>query len=157
MNLIMRGDPITIYGDGLQKRAFSCIQDSLPCFTKVIEFTPTFNGHAFNIGGILPITVLELANAVIAAMGEDPATYPIHHLADRPCEVKHAFSSYEKSVELLGYQESMGWRSGVTHMANWAKDEGPKEWVNLEPLEIVNEKTPKPWVELERAGDEVDR
>jgi UDP-glucose 4-epimerase len=143
MNKIMHGEPLEVYGDGEQTRAFSYIEDSLPCFLKVIEHADTLHKETFNIGGILPITVNDLAHVVCAEMGVP--NHKVVHYDDRPCEVKHAFTSYEKSVKLLGYKETIGWREGVRRMAAWAKDLGPQEWGTGDPLELVNEKTPIPW------------
>lgn len=145
MNLIMRGEPITIYGDGRQTRAFSYIGDSLPSFTKCAEQCEELHGEHINIGGIEAVSVLELAQTVIEAMGHNPASYPIEHLPDRPQEVKHAHCTFEKSQALLGYEERAGWRLGVHRMAEWAKQQGPQEWQNNDPLEIINDKTPEPW------------
>lgn len=140
MNKIMRGEPLIIYGDGEQKRAFSYIEDSLPCFTKVI--LEDFDKEIFNIGGIHPATVNELAQLVIEAMGHK--TWPIKHIEDRPCEVKYAWSTHEKSVKVLGYEEKIGYKDGIRRMAEWSKKFGPQEWIN-EPLTLVNDKTPITW------------
>ena len=146
MNRIMRKEPLFIYGNGLQTRAFSYILDSLPCFIKCIEDLRSVNGEIINIGGMHPITVAYLAATVKEAMGV-PNTYPVEFFPARPREVKYAFSTYEKSVRLLGYNEdTYGWENGVRRMALWAGKKGPQEWKNTDVLELVNEKTPKPWL-----------
>lgn len=145
MNRILRNEPLFIYGDGEQTRAFSYIDDSLPCFLRMIEQCATLHGNVVNIGGIHPITVNTLAKAVLAEMGA-PRDYPIDYFPSRPLEVKHAYPTYEKSVRLLSYAETIGWRDGVAYMAAWAKRRGPSEWQNNEPLEIVNSATPIPWL-----------
>lgn len=155
MNLIMRGEPITIYGDGRQTRAFSYIEDSLPSFLRCIESCQELHEERINIGGMQPISVLELAQTVIEAMGESPAAYPIEHLPDRPQEVKHAHSTFKKSQDLLGYKERTGWRVGVHRMADWAKQMGPQEWVNNSPIEIINDRLPAPWLALEQPTSQV--
>jgi len=149
MNLIMRGEPITIYGDGTQTRAFSYIHDSLPAFIEAIEHTEHVHGTAINVGGMRPITVNQLARTVIRAMGA-PSNYPIVHLPDRPCEVKHAHTTWKKSEGLLNYFEAIGWEEGIYRMAGWALRKGPQEWRNTDPLELVNDLTPTPWLEFER-------
>ncbi len=149
MNRIMRDEPLFIYGDGEQIRAFSAIEDSLPCFMQAIKDVGSYepSGQIVNVGGTIPITVNELAEHVKDCMGV-PWDYPTDYLPDRPCEVKNAFSTYDKSERLLGYTEKVGWRDGIRNMAEWAKEEGPQLWRNNERLEIINELTPKPWIEL---------
>lgn len=145
MNRILRDEPLFIYGDGKQMRAFSYIGDSLPCFVKVVEQCAEFNGETINVGGMQSVMINELAAEVLRTMGA-PADYARDHYEDRPLEVKHAFSTYEKSEKLLGYADTIGWREGVQRMAVWAQEQGPQPWVNNELLEIVNELTPKPWL-----------
>jgi len=140
MNRIMRNEPIYIYGDGEQTRAFSYIADSLDCYCKCIE--EVTDGHIINIGGIYHITINKLAEIVIEAMGEK--SWKIIHLKNRPREVKHAYCTYEKSVSLLGYEEKVGIWEGIYRMAHWAKRKGPQPWT-FEKLEIYNEKTPITW------------
>lgn len=146
MNRIMRKEPLVIYGDGLQKRAFSYIADSLPTFVKICENEspcPIGQGDIVNIGGIEETTILEMANAVKDAMGVPD--WPVVHVEDRPCEVKYAWSTYEKSVKKYGYTEVIGWRSGIQAMAEWAKRKGPQEWKDSDVLELGGEKLPVTW------------
>lgn len=145
MNRIMREEPLFIYGDGNQTRAFSYISDSMPSFMKAICNVEQFHGHAINIGGMENITVNQLADTVCASMGV-AKDYPREYLEDRPREVKHAYTTYEKSQQLLQYTERTGWKQGVFNMAGWAKQQGPKDWHTTDRLELINDKTPKPWV-----------
>jgi len=70
----------------------------------------------------------------------------VKHLPDRPREVKYAFSTWEKSAELLGYDEPFGMREGIRKMAEWAKTLGPQPWTE-ETLELPSEKAPSIWME----------
>lgn len=138
MNRIMRGEPLYIYGDGEQKRAFSYIDDSIPCYLKLLET----RNEIFNIGGIKKITINELAQLVIKEFGL--SDYPIIHLDDRPCEVKNAWCTFFKSVEHLDYSDKTSLKEGIHKMAEWAKQEGPQEWIE-EKLEIYSRSTPETW------------
>jgi len=145
MNRIMREEPLFIYGDGLQERAFSYIEDTIPAMVAAIENVESLHGQTFNVGGMQEITVNELAKKVKAAMGVDESYTTEYHI-DRPCEVKRAFSTYTKSVDQLGYREEYGWEQGLTRMAKWALERGMSAWHTERPLEIINAKTPKPWL-----------
>ena len=63
MNQIMQGKELTIFGDGLQTRAFSHIDDVAPIIAKAIERPDAYN-EIFNIGADTPYTVKELATIV---------------------------------------------------------------------------------------------
>lgn len=144
MNLIMRGEPITIFGDGEQRRAFSYIGDSLPSFLHAIANTEVLHGHAVNVGGKEHISLNELCAAVKQSMGVP--NYPVQYLPPRPLEVKHAWSTHAKSELLLDYSETIGWVEGIRRMAAWAKSQRAQEWKNSDPLELRADCTPSPWL-----------
>lgn len=141
-NRIMRYEPLYIYGDGEQRRSFSYIADSLPCYVKVTD-DPVARNQIFNIGGTVPITINQLAEAVIEEFSEYPRP-EIVHLPDRPCEVKDAWCTFDKSVRVLGFKEQIGWREGIHRMASWAKMQGPQDW-RYDHLPLLNEKAPITW------------
>jgi len=123
VNRAMRGEPLLIYGDGAQTRAFSYIEDSMPCYLAAVEGSSA-DGHVINIGGEIPVTLNEAAEAIQEAF---PGT-EIRRVPGRYGEVKHAFSSHEKARRLLGFEERIGWREGLRRMIEWAKIAGPWEW-----------------------------
>lgn len=141
MNRIMRGEPQYVYGDGQQMRAFSYIEDSLPCYMKCLGGA---DGMIINIGGKQPISVNDLHRRVCKAMDVAPEVYPTRHLPDRPHEVKMAWCTSEKSERVLGYEENVGIDKGIMRMARWAKTKGPQEW-SKEKLVLWNEKAPRIW------------
>jgi UDP-glucose 4-epimerase len=143
MNRIMRGEPLYVYGDGEQHRAFSYISDSLPSFLRACDLDPATDKQIINVGGKEEITVNRLVELVTAEFDAKPE---IKHLPDRPREVKLAFSTWEKSARLLGYDEPYGMREGIRRMAVWAKTLGPQDWTE-ETLELPSAKAPAIWME----------
>jgi len=144
MNKIMRDEPIYIYGDGLQMRSFSYIEDSLDCYIEAMK--DKCDGEIINIGGKIPLSINKLTELVCRTMGTDYDTYPIEHLPDRYSEVKVAYTTWKKSAELLGYKEDIGYEEGIRKMAKWARSMGPQEWTT-EKLELWNNKAPFWWNE----------
>src|SRR5580693_8705680 len=63
MNQIMQGQPMTIFGDGKQTRAFSYIDDVAPVIAASIGRTGSYN-EVFNVGADKPYSVSELAHVV---------------------------------------------------------------------------------------------
>ena len=141
MNRIMRNEPLYIYGDGEQIRAFSYIEDSLPCYVKCIE--NDINGEIINIGGMKPISINHLADLVCEAM-DVPKDYPRVYLPPRPREVKEAWCKWDKSVKNLRYEEKVGYEEGILRMAEWAKKKCPQEWTD-EKMPLENDKMPETW------------
>jgi len=153
MNRIMRGEPVHVYGDGEQQRAFSYIGDSLPAFVRAAELEPNLNGQAINVGGKRPITVNQLLAKVCSAFGAEPQ---VIHLPDRPREVKNAYCTWDKSERLLAYAERRTLDEAIQRMAEWAKALGPQPW-NREQLELPSEKAPATWSEGTGPDEDVTR
>jgi UDP-glucuronate decarboxylase len=66
-NFIMqaiKGEPITIYGDGLQTRSFCYVDDLIDVFVRLMESPDDFIGPV-NIGNPVEFTIKELAQMVI--------------------------------------------------------------------------------------------
>lgn len=131
MNQVMRGEPMTVFGDGLQTRAFSHVDDVAP----VIARSPLVagaRGETFNVGADRPCSVLELAREVASAFGVKPA---ISHLPARN-EVVHAFSSHEKARRVFGISPVIPLADGIRRMAAWARARGPIRPTTFESIEV---------------------
>ena len=131
MNQIMKGQPMTIYGDGLQQRAFTYISDVAPIIAKSIHEPRAYN-QLFNLGSDQPTTVQELAHVVADAMGVKPQ---IQHLPVRQ-EVKHAYSDHTRAKDIFGQDSFMSLTEGIRRMAAWAKKVGSRETQHFDNIEI---------------------
>jgi UDP-glucose 4-epimerase len=131
MNQVMRGEPMTIFGDGLQTRAFSHVDDVAPVIARA-PLVPAARQQVFNVGADKPYSVLELAREVAAAFGVEPA---ITHLAARN-EVVHAFASHEKVRSVFAPPEPVSLRDGIARMALWAKARGSFTPVTFGDIEV---------------------
>ncbi len=66
----LAGGPLVVHDDGRQVRCFAHVSDVVRAVLTLME-TPQAVGHVFNIGSDRPISILELAERVIAAV--DPS------------------------------------------------------------------------------------
>lgn len=131
MNQILSGQPLTIFGDGNQTRAFSYIDDVAPVIARSVLKREAF-GEVFNVGGDQPYTVNELAQIVSEAMEVKPQ---IVYLKPRN-EVVHAFSSHKKARHFFDVPEPAPLREGVTRMAEWVKQVGARKSKDFATIEI---------------------
>ena len=60
----LRGNPITIYGDGLQTRSFCYVDDQIDAFLLMMESASVITGP-MNLGNPREITMIELAQLII--------------------------------------------------------------------------------------------
>src|SRR5712692_4831885 len=65
MNQLLKGEPMTIFGDGEQERAFTHINDVAPVIAESINF-PEARNQIFNVGADVPFSVNSLAETVSA-------------------------------------------------------------------------------------------
>ena len=137
MNQVLQGLPMTVFGDGLQTRAFSYIQDVAPAMAESPEI-PGARNQAINIGADTPYNVLELAGQVAKAFGTE---CKIEHLPARN-EVVNAFSSHDKSQKLFGRRQPVSLDNGIRKMAEWVKSRGLAVPVKFEHIEILKNLPP---------------
>jgi UDP-glucose 4-epimerase len=140
MNQVMRGEPMTVFGDGLQTRAFSHVDDVAPVIARS-PLVPGASGQVFNIGADQPYTVLELAREVARAFEVEP---DIVHLPPRT-EVVHAFSSHERVRQVFEPPAPIALPAGIARMAEWARGRGPARPAEFGEIEVpIN--LPPSWI-----------
>jgi UDP-glucose 4-epimerase len=131
MNQLMQGQPMTVFGDGEQKRAFTYIGDIAPIIATA-ALTPSAFGEVFNVGADTPYTVNELATLVQEAMG---IRGEVRHLEARN-EVVFAFSDHSKVERIFGKRRETTLAEGLARMAPWAKATGARESSRFGNIEI---------------------
>jgi UDP-glucose 4-epimerase len=143
INLMLQGRQPIIYGDGSQKRCFSFIKDDIDCLVK-IGFQDNVVGEKINIGPDEEFTtIIDLAKIIAELLGFD--LKPIF-MPDRPQEVRLAACSADKARKLLGYKTKTSLREGLQEMIGHIRNRGPKKFKYHLPVEIINDKTPKTWI-----------
>lgn len=122
MYQIMNGMQPTIFGDGEQVRAFSYVDDSIIPFWNASQRDECID-EIINLGGIKEYTINEACHTLIKVTGTDlkPKYLEGRH------EAKHAWSTWEKSVELLDFDHKIDLEEGLTKMWEWAKTQPMRE------------------------------
>lgn len=131
MNQIMRGEPCTVFGDGLQRRAFTHVADVAPVIARAVHL-PAAYGQVFNLGADVPYTVLDLAERVQAALGRRTG---VKHLSARN-EVVNAYSSHAKVQRVFDYRAGVDLDEGIRRMTAWARQVGPRPQTPFGAIEI---------------------
>ncbi len=131
MNQIMQGEPMTIFGDGRQTRAFTYAGDIAPVIADA-PARPDAHGQVFNVGADTPYDVRVLAERVAAAMGVAP---DIRHLDARK-EVVDAYSSHDKVRAFFDVPPETSLDDGLARMAAWARATGARQSQPFGNIEI---------------------
>jgi UDP-glucose 4-epimerase len=128
----LNDQPMTIFGDGSQTRAFSLIDDSLSAFWNA-AILPEASKQIINIVGKTHTSIKEACEIVKKVIGGGTI---IHKEARH--EVKNAYVTWKKSVDILDYQEKFNIEEGVTLMWKWAKEQPKRNQFQWEKYELNN-------------------
>jgi len=142
MNQLLKGEPMTIFGDGTQLRAFTHISDVAPIIAESVEH-PSARNEVFNVGADQPYSVNELAHMVAEAMRK---TCKVRHLEPRN-EVKVAFSDHSKAEKVFGKRKKTSIQEGIRAMAEWVREHGARESSIFESIE-VEKNMPPSWADV---------
>lgn len=113
----LNGEDMTIFGDGEQTRAFSFIDDSLePLWNSAVK--EGASKEIINLGGIDEVSIKDASTILREIIGDGN----VIHLEPRH-EVKHSIPTYQKSVDILGFEHKTSIREGLTKMWEWAKNQ----------------------------------
>jgi len=144
MNQILRGEPLTLFGDGSQVRAFTYIDDVAPLIARSVDVAPARN-QIFNVGADTPYSINDLVLAVTEAMG---SKCEVVHLAPRN-EVRVAFSDHTKARKILEARSETSLQDGIRATAKWVKSHGARESNIFENIE-VSKNMPPSWARVTR-------
>jgi len=125
----MNGEPMTIFGDGMQKRAFSYVDDCLEPLWKTSQ-QDNCSKQIINLGGTVHYTINE-ANEILKNVIKGGETI----YKEQRHEVKNAVPTWQKSVDLLDYRDDTNLHNGLVKMWKWAEKQPNRErfvWENYE-------------------------
>lgn len=124
----LKGEPITVYGDGKQTRCFTYIDDMVKGTLTCMDHK--YNNEVFNIGKDQVMSINELAEKIKQL---SHSTSPITHI---PYEIAYG-TGYEdtpnripdihKSNKLLGFYPAIDMDEGLRKTIAWYKAEREKE------------------------------
>ena len=106
----LRGEPITIYGEGQQTRSFCYVDDLVEGFLRLMDTPPGFTGPV-NLGNPGEFTIRQLAEQVIALTGSASKLEFKQLPADDPMQRKPDISI---ATEKLGWQPQVALNEGLT-------------------------------------------
>ena len=117
----MNGEPMTIFGDGNQTRAFSYIDDSLEPLWKSAILSEA-SKQIINLGGIEEYSINHANEILREVIGNGKVVYK-----EARHEVKHSIPTYQKSVDILGFEHKTSLKEGLTNMWEWAQQQPKRD------------------------------
>ena len=128
----INNQPILVYGDGEQTRAFSDIKYYMKPFDRLLD---AHDGEIFNIGADKYFTINEAAETVKRVATKYGYNAIIEH-AEARHEVKHAYCNHKKAKTLLEFKDGTELEPLIDSMFGWAVKQ-PNRKVKDMPYEVT--------------------
>lgn len=114
---ILSGQPPIIYGDGLQTRDFSYVEDIADAIPRIYEVTAT-RGKVVNLASGKEITIKALIETIVQLLGYSGE---ITYEKTRPGDVRRHRGDITLARELIGYSPMTDYVTGLTKTIVWYK------------------------------------
>jgi UDP-glucose 4-epimerase len=111
---LLRGEPLTVYGDGAQSRDFVNVVDVADANFRAA--TAARASGAFNVGSGRSMTILQLIECLARATGRQPL---VQHAPPRPGEVLHSRADISAATAALGFRPRVDFEEGLREYWAW--------------------------------------
>ena len=111
----LRGEPLTIHGDGQQWRQYVHVHDVAAAHKAVIDNWNSSENATFNLVGQGKVTIQDIADAVVKAVPGTTIEYGEARKGD--IEVKQVSSSHAEAG--LGWKAKIGLEEGIAATVEW--------------------------------------
>jgi nucleoside-diphosphate-sugar epimerase len=116
INLAMYGEPLTIYGDGEQRRDYLWVQDAADAVWRARNLEA---GTIVNIATETSYSINDIAEVIIRACGSKGMKVHTITKEHRPAEVQELNGSYRKLNKLVGWKPVVNLEDGINKCVNW--------------------------------------
>jgi UDP-glucose 4-epimerase len=113
----LRGQPITVYGDGEQTRDFTFIGDAVEA--NVAGAARGVPGRVYNIGGGSRVSVNHVLDMIARVTGRNPV---IVSEPDQKGEMRHTYAETWLARMDLGFMPTVGLEEGLAAEYRWLSD-----------------------------------
>jgi nucleoside-diphosphate-sugar epimerase len=118
MTSAIRGETCTVFGDGSQSRDFTYVENVVSANLAALV-AEGLQGQAANVACGVASSIMDLVDAISAALGEPVAT---QFAPARTADVPHSLADCTAARRLLGYQPSVMFKEGVGRTLAWYRD-----------------------------------
>jgi len=117
----LAGDPLPVYGDGMQVRNWLYVEDCCDAIDAVLERGEP--GQVYNVGGPDELSNLEVLRRILALTDRDESL--IEFITDRPGHDRR-YSLSAARLEALGWKAAVPFDDGIERTVGWYREN--EEW-----------------------------
>ena len=114
MRACAEGRPPVVFGDGLQTRDFTHVDDVVRANLSAAVAPASACGRAYNIGAAGSTSVIDLARTIARVWGRSDV---VEHAAPRAGDVRHAQADVSLAARELGYEAQVPLAEGIPRLA----------------------------------------
>jgi UDP-glucose 4-epimerase len=129
---VMDGETISLFGDGLQLRDFTFVDDAVEAFL-LAGMNDAANGQVFNVGAIEPVSLRELADLLIEASGTghyEMVPFPPERKA---IDIGSIYVDDRKIRRVLKWRPRVDMREGLARTIEFYRANRAHYWATPEP------------------------
>ncbi len=120
----LRGEPITVHGDGGQTRCFTYVSDTV-AGTILAGRRSEALGHVFNIGNDREISIFELAERVRAGLRSPSEIVLVPYESYYPQgfqDTRRRVPDVSRARDVLGFRTTVGFDEGLERTLDWCRE-----------------------------------
>jgi len=125
---VLNNMPPVIFGDGLQTRDYTYIEDAVKAFDLILNYESRL--EPINIGSGKELSIIDLANSIIDLCGKKGEIKPVH-VEPRIGEVIKLIADATKAKKILGWEPKYDLKEGLRAFVQWYKKYGQEEIIKL--------------------------
>jgi len=113
----LAGDPLPVYGDGMQVRNWLFVEDNCAAIDAVLELGAA--GEVYNVGGPDELPNIDTVREILELCDRDESL--VEFVTDRPGHDRR-YSLASDKVKALGWAPEVGFREGLARTVDWYRD-----------------------------------
>jgi UDP-glucose 4-epimerase len=117
---LLRGEPLTIFGDGEQSRDFVYVGDVVDAWATALA-NPASHGRVFNLGSGQETSINRLADLALATLGRSRRDHDVRYATGRPGELRRVAADTTRARTVLGWRPRISFEEGLAETARWAR------------------------------------
>ena len=116
----LRGETVTIFGDGKQVRDILHVRDAVAAYRAVLNGIDRLSGQVFNLGGgyANAVSLRIVLDEIAALTGLD---IQIAHAAPRAGDQRYFVADTTRLADAVGWRAGIGWRDGLRDLLEWLR------------------------------------
>ena len=117
---VLRGEKISIFGDGEQSRDFVYVGDVAQAWLAALDHTE-IQASVFNLGTGSQTSINKLWRLAVSACDADPDAWPVSYDEGRPGDQRHMCADISAAKQQLGWTPATPLEQGIRWMVEWAR------------------------------------